>query len=272
MLQHMKHLLLTCVILSTIGGSLFGQDKPPEKKSSIYVAGGIAIVDYQDLVFSELIYEGSGMGSVEVGYSWMRKRSAINVRLSYLATGVAPENLISSEAFGQREESSFAQVGLDFDFAYQVLDISGFSGYAGINLQAKYQENTMVFGLGEESSYAFLNTLSPHITLSYELPKGWELQCRLSVPLVAFLVRPEYAVVDNEDIQGKDGLGLMYSKGGFVSLGDYTAVNLSGQLSHGISQRLTGFLAYQFDYQKISVPAAMHLQTSTIKLGIDIQL
>ncbi|MEM9328091.1 MAG: hypothetical protein AAGA85_20660 [Bacteroidota bacterium] len=268
----MKHLLVTCMIFSTMGGSLFSQDDPPAKKSSIRLAGGMAIVDYQDLVFSESIYEGSGLGSIELGYHWSHRRSAINAQLSYTATSVAPENLISSEAFGQREESSFLQVALDLNYAYQVIDVSGFRGYAGVNLQAKYQENTMVFGLGEESSYAYLNTLGPHVMLFYSLPEGWELQGRLSLPLAAFLARPEYAVVDNGDIQGKEGFGLLYSKGQLVSLGDYTAIDLSAKLSHGISRRLTGFLAYQFEYQNISIPAPMHLQTSTVKLGIECQL
>ena len=251
---------------------LFGQDDPTNKKSSIFLATGYTIIDYQDLVFSESIYEGSGLSYLSLGYARQGSRTIFRAKLSSIANPVAPEILISSEAFGQRAESAFSQLTLDLSYTRQMIEAAGLKGYVGLQLQAQYQENEIVFGLGDRTSYAYLNSLSPLLRLYYDLTNDWELQAGLSMPLVTFLARPEYAVVDNEDIQGKDGFGLLYSKGDFMGPGDYKRIDLSVQLNHRISRRLSGLVAYDFAYQKIARPDTMHLQTNIIKLGIDFQL
>ena len=140
----MKRILLIFFLCIRVGAPLSGQDNPPPRKSALFFAGGVTIVDYQDLVFSESIYEGSGLSSIEMGYLRHGSRSVIKARLSYAATEVAPRYLISSGAFGQREASSFSQISLDLSYVWQMLEVSGLKGYAGLQLQAQYQERFLI--------------------------------------------------------------------------------------------------------------------------------
>ncbi|MDW3196802.1 MAG: hypothetical protein R8G66_30785 [Cytophagales bacterium] len=268
----MKRIIITPVIWLIATIPLFAQNDPPGKKSFIYLSTGFTSIAYQDLVFSEMIYEGSGLSTIDFGYQRKGYRSVFHAKVSSIATQVAPELLISSLAFGQREESSFSQITLDISYARQMIEAAELKGYVGLRLQAQYQENEIVFGLGDRTSYVFVNSLSPLLRLHYAFMKVWMLEFEGSMPLATFLARSEYAVVDNEDIQGKDGFGLLYGKGDFVGPDTYRMINLSVQLNNKISRRLSGYVAYDFDYQKIARPDTMHLQTNIIKLGINFQL
>lgn len=241
------------------------------RKNSISLYTGYHSNKSQDLVISEKIYKGAATNVFGLNYTRLVKKGLYMATFESDKISISPSELINTPAFGQREKSQVEQLNLELAYVREIGKSNTFNWYLGGLLKAKYYEANITFGLGDEKSYLYENTLNALVMTSYSLNGKSRIAAKLYLPVLAFTARPEYAIVDNLDIQGAEGLDYMYSKGELGSWNQYKGVNLSLGYERHFSTTFSGFMNYHLAYWQVSIPEKMNVLKNNIDLGLTVR-
>jgi len=113
-------------------------------------------------------------------------------------------------------------------------------------------------------SYAFAVWLRGE----YRINQTQSLNLEASFPLVYFLSRPPYAIVDNEEIQSNNGFSYVNERGEWHALSGFLKLHLLLSYSRSLSSKFDLLLSYQFDYLRATEP----LKFTVVKNGFDLGL
>ena len=239
-----------------------------DKKNTIYLYTGVHLSKTQDLVFSPLIYSGGAINTLGLGYERRSQKGYFQFSFNYDRVKVKPQERISSPAFGDRAPSNALQLDLNFAYSRQLMAGPKLKMMVGGLFQIRFQDTKYQFGLNDQYSYFFENSLNPMLLVDYQLKSKSRLQANFHFPLVSFNARPEYAIVDNRSIQGEDGIGYLYKRGSWASLGSYQAFNLSLSYIKTFSSSFEGFVRYQLNFRRFTQPQTIRVLKNNFDLGL----
>lgn len=262
-----------CVVLVTTNG--VAQEKQSDgvvrKQNSVSIYTGYHSNKSQDLIISEKIYKGGSANVFGLNYTRQMNRGKYFANFESESFTISPDELINSPAFGQREKSQVEQLNLELSYAREIKKSNTLQWYVGGLFKAKYYEANIEFGLGDETSYLYENTLNALVMTNYSLSDKSRIAAKLYLPVLAFTARPEYAIVDNLDIQGADGLDYMYSKGELGFWNHYRGVNLFIGYEKLFNATFSGFINYHLEYWRVSIPEKMNVLKNNIDFGLTVR-
>ena len=267
------NILLALLILFSLAQN-FAQGNLPEhsvpiKKKSIKLSLGYHFALSQDLVFSPMIYEGSSINFWGLEYDKVKNGRLFQVSAFYDKLKVNPEEIISSPVLGgHRAASEALQVQLQFLGASTIHKTDKARIYLGGQLTAKYYEVSYSFGFDNDEAYFFENAIRAWSQFEYQLNEKTKLKSSVAIPLLSFIARPEYAVVDNRTIQGENGIGYLYRKGELASWGNYQSIDLSFGISTDLSEQIQSFFRYRLNYWRYKKPEALSVLKNHFDLGL----
>lgn len=118
----------------------------------------------------------------------------------------------------------------------------------------------------EEEGYLLAYSLAIWLRGEFRINQTQSLNFETSFPVVYFLSRPPYAIVDNEGIQSNNGFTHVHGRGKLHALSGFTKLHLLLSYNRSLSSKLDLLLAYQFDYIRATEP----LKLSVVKNGFDL--
>ncbi len=210
--------VLPALFIGLLGAQLAAQEgihnsSSDRKSNTLQIAWGVQYNRAQDLVFSPMIYESNAAWTLGLNYKKQKARGWYQLGFAYDDAKLSPETLITSPVFGTRARSESKQFALHFAYAGLMNDHQKFNIHLGVQLDVRFHQIDYAFGLGIEESYFFANSVSPLLNFAWRLGEKNRLETGFSLPLLSFIARPEYAIVDNRNIQGEEGIAYLYKKG-----------------------------------------------------------
>ena len=125
------------------------------------------------------------------------------------------------------------------------------------------------FGTSDDDGYILAHSLSYFMRGEYQIDEKQTLFLETSFPLLSFVARPTYAIVDNNEIQTeRSDLGFIHEIGQWKGPGKLVKIQFALDYRRNLSPRTDLILGYQFRYLKYNEP----LKISIIKNGFDFSL
>lgn len=243
------------------------QTESEKHKNTITLLLGYHFTQTQDVVYSPMIYNGSSANAVGLNYQRFTKKGFHHFAFNFENIEVTATELISSPVFS-RVPSEALQASIQYGFVHKWKSTEKINFYAGGLLQAKYQNTTYNFGFNDEESYYYENSINPWAIMDYQLNTKNQIRTSLSFPLLAFITRPDYAIVDNRDIQGEDGIDYLYKKGEFSSWENFQAVDFSIGITRHLSPSIDLLAVYKIKYFRYKKPEPIAVLNNSIDIGL----
>lgn len=274
-----KTLWMILPLLFQFYGSSWGQIDAPslmegKKGNRINFLWGYHLTKSQDLIFSPMTYEGNTGSALGLEYERDGQRGLHQFRLAFDKTQVSGTPLINWEAFDgtrTRKPGEALQINISYGYMHALSTSENFTFYMGGLLEAKIHHTTYHFGISEEEGYVLANSLNSWMRADYRINQKNTLQASLFLPLVSWISRPDYAIVNNEEIlhEGSD-LAFVYQKGALASWGAYRAINFSLVYERAISAAVSLQLRYQVDYLRYEEPLVINVLKNNFDVGIGV--
>lgn len=262
-------LLLTSTVLPA-QSNFFTNEKYAQNSLSLQL--GWQWNQAQDLVFSPLIYSGSSLSNLTLQYERYQKRGIHQLSLGYNQSDIRAAPLITFTDFGQsftRIPSILRQVNLSYGYAHLVKRTDSFQWYVGGIVETQLHHTTYNFGLSDDEGYLFTNDLQAWLMAFLQLDSKNRIRFDLSIPLLTYATRPEYAIVDNEEIQHNgSSLAFLYQQGEWASLNNYLAMDFGLTLDHRISNTAAIQVGYGLAYYRYEQPLSISILKNQFNLGL----
>ncbi len=241
-------------------------------KNSISVLLGLHFNRSQDLVFSPNIYQGSAVPALSLVYERQAKNGKHRILLAYDNIEVIGPDLISFDLFGEtrtRIPSQASQINIHYGYAHRMSKNEKLQFYLGGILEAKIHLTNYEFGVSDDEGYIFANSLHAWVAATYHVNEKSSFQAELFSPVISLVSRPEYAIVDNEEIQhdGSD-IGFLYQKGELASFDKYKAINFSIGYTYELSSFTHLKLGYRLDYLRYTDPLPISVLKNNFDFGL----
>jgi len=267
------HFLLgfTCTVLLGQHQNIDTQKQVNKNKLTFY--GGFHYTKSQDLVYSPLIYKGGGGNAFGLRYERFSRRGFHQLNIAYDHISVASTAPpVSFDLFGKtitRIDSRAKQFYINYGYVEQLNRTSKFAFYLGGLLEAKINLLDYQFGLNDEIGYSLIHSISPWVVSKFSISLKQYLQVEVHFPLLAYSARPDYSIVDNEEIQheGSD-FTFLYNKGTFASINTFQAIHFSLAYHREISSLIHLNFNYDLGYLKYKKPATTTILKNNFDIGI----
>lgn len=279
--SNMKEKVSLLLIAFFIAGlsMAFGQPqdaKSPELRSkksqnTLGLSLGLHHSQNQDLLFSPLTYDGQSLLAIELFYQ-RRSQKGLHLlkvafdRMSVESTG--PLTFPFFDAPITRQPSTASFFSLKYGYAREIIQKERINLLFGGMLDNQIHLIEYNFADFSDEGYLIAYSMSAWLRVEYRLNQRQSLQLETSFPLVYFLSRPPYAIVDNEGIQSNNGFTHVHGRGKLHALSGFTKLHLLLSYNRSLSSKLDLLLAYQFDYIRATEP----LKLSVVKNGFDLGL
>ncbi|NET38527.1 MAG: hypothetical protein F6K19_42125 [Cyanothece sp. SIO1E1] len=226
----------------------------------------------QDLVFSPLIYSGSSLTNIALQYQRFQPKGLHQVSIGYGQSDITAADLITFTDFGpsfSRIPSETRQLHLHYGYAHLIKNADAFQWFLGGLVESQIHHTTYNFGLSDDDGYLLTNDLQAWLMAFWQWNGKNRIGIDISFPLVAYVSRPKYAIVDNEEIQHDGpGLALLYQEGEWASLKSYQALDLNLTLDHRISNAAAIQFGYGLEYHRYSNPLSISILQNKFNLGL----
>ncbi len=227
-------------------------------KNKLQLYWGYHLTKSHDLIFSPMIYSGNTAVALSLEYERGTPHGLHQIRLAYDKTNVSGTPLISWEAFEgtrMRQPGEALQLNISYAYLHQFFSSEDFQFYLGGLLEARIHHTSYYLGISEEEGYVLSNSLNTSLQVDYRLNEKNTVRASFYIPVLSWISRPEYAIVDNEEIQheGSD-LAFVYQQGKLASWGTYRALNCALAFTHSVSSAVNLSFRYQLDYFRYTEP------------------
>lgn len=241
-------------------------------KNRLSVHFGYHVNRSQDLVFSPMIYEGSSAGVLGLSYQRLSERGFHRLEFGYDNVEVRSTEPVHFTVFGERIDrrlSKALQMSINYGYARSIKSGEKVHFYAGGLLETKIHLTRYHFGVSEDEGYVFANSLNPWLGGEYRLGGKSFIQAEIHLPLLSWISRSEYAIVDNEEIQyeGSD-VAFLYVKGELASLGTHQALNASLSYRLQFASAMCFNFTYRFDYLRFKKPLPIAVLKNNFDFGL----
>ncbi len=275
-----KKISLLVIVFFIAGLSMaFGQPqeaKPPELRSkksqnTLGLSLGLHHSQSQDLLFSPLIYDGQSLLAIELSYQRRSQKGLHLLRVAFDQMSVESTDLLTFPFFGSpitRQSSTASFLNLKYGYAREIMQKEKVNLLLGGMLDSQIHLLEYKFAEYEDEGYLVAYSLAVWLRGEYRINQKQSLNLETSFPLVYFLSRPPYAIVDNEEIQSNNGFSYVHERGAWHALSGFLKLHLLLSYSRSLSSKFDLLLSYQFDYLRATEP----LKLSVVKNGFDLAL
>ena len=264
-------LLLSCVI------ALSGQEgadsfKENQARNAIGIYWGFHSNWSQDLVFSPMIYKGNSFTNLQLQYQRNTAKGLHRIGLAFDKMEASSTNLIQFTSFNEtisRIPSEILQVNINYGYAREITTGKKLNIHLGALLETKLHLTKYNFGVSDDEGYILMNSLKPWLMAAYDLDVKNGIQVELLFPILSFVSRPEYAIVDNNEIQNEGSdLAFLYQKGELASFGALLAKRIALSYTRTLSPRTQFSFGYTLDYLKYKKPEAIRVLKNNFDAGL----
>ena len=277
--SNMKEKVSLLLIAFFIAGlsMAFGQPqdaKSPELRSkksqnTLGLSLGLHHSQNQDLLFSPLTYDGQSLLAIELFYQRRSQKGLHLLRVAFDRMSVESTGPLTFPFFDApitRQSSTASFLNLKYGYAREAMHNEKMNLLIGGMLDNQIHLLEYKFAEYEEEGYLLAYSLAIWLRGEFRINQTQSLNFETSFPLVYFLSRPPYAIVDNEGIQSNNGFTHVHGRGKLHALSGFTKLQLLLSYNRSLSSKLDLLLAYQFDYIRATEP----LKLSVVKNGFDL--
>ena len=241
------------------------------RKNGISVLFGYHFNWSQDLVYSSMIYSGSSASAIELNYERFSKNGIHRFGFAYDNIKVTSTPLLNSPIFGSkknRRKSEATKINLYYGYAHGLKLNDKIKFHIGGLLETKIYLTDYYFGLSGDAGFLFANSIQPWLLGNYQLNTKNNLQVEVYFPLASYASRPDYSIVDNNEIQyeGSD-VSYLYQKGEIVTLNKYQAIDFSLTIKRELSKATDLLVRYRLDYARHNEPQQIVVLKNNFDIG-----
>ncbi len=262
------HILLYLIASSTI--TAYSQDQP---KNSIRFAFGPYWAKTQDLVYSPMIFSGGSFGGVGLEYARMSDKRIHEAGININQADIESTELLTFNigSLGERQPSSVNLIQLYYRHYWKLMDRSKLSLWGGAMFENQALIHEYLFGFNDDTGFVISYSLMPVLKLFYQPSEKHQLSADLGISALAFVARPEYATVDNEEIQN-DGSDYFYHHrdGQIHSIFGFYNAYFSVKYKYSLSRRFGTTAALQFRQLSHSEPLEVAATSTNLNFGFDL--
>ena len=270
------HLIFACILFCNLSSTAQVGDFVPEEKvnkNEINFHLGFANIQSQDLVFSPMIYRGTSARVFGIAYQRKIGKGFHQLAFEWDNIDITSTDPISfNGVFGgtfERESSEVNNIGLSYSYLHEIGGNEKWTYLIGGKLEARYEETKYGFGFSEREGYLLSNSILPYFSTSYRINPKNTLSASFAFPLLTWAARPEYAIVDNNEIKSDGGgAGFLYGKGDLVSLGTFQMADLSIAYQYALSETMYFDLAYRLKYLRYADPLPLSSLRNYLNIGL----
>lgn len=265
----MQRLTITFVLV-LLCLCLWAQDN---KKNTITLVLGYHHNKSQDLIFSPLIYSGGSLGRISLGYDRITKKGRHNFVIDFDQAEVeSSAPLLTFNAGGEitRSASSATFLNIRYGYLHGVWSNNNFDISVGGLLDTQFHLLEYQFALNEDEGYVFTHSASFQAAARWTLSERQFVRVATSFPVLSFVARPTYAIVDNEEIQfdGSD-VAFLYKRGAFEGPFGFIKIQMKLDYVRSLSPGVDFLAGYEFRYLRYSDPLAISVVKNGINVGLN---
>lgn len=237
----MNKILLLFFLLS-LSYSANAQEKVPLKKNNLSILAGYNGSYFKDLNYSPLNYTANGI-AIALGY----KRQSQNNNLWYINFDLSYASLASnaSDFFSADRYLSNLEIGY-------LKNIHEKNDKVNFALGGQYHSYVDIVSYNDFDALTFFATHGIDITtyFAYQLNTKSILTSRLSISIVAILVRPPYTGWNKEISDNEDQPVKILTDGNLASLNKFQSFSWENEYRHYLSDKLDLVVQYRLIYHR----------------------
>jgi hypothetical protein len=198
----------------------------------------------KDLNFSPLNYQQNGIiYSLDYSRIGRKCKSIFDVQLNFLSNDLKTSNIdhfTTNLIIGNFKVSYLKRINkIPFPFKY----------YLG----TEYQTNLNYLNYSDQEAFSYLigHSLNLKTGLSFILSERSSFLGTLSIPLITLMIRPPYNGFNEELQKDLNQPFVFLTKGDFVTLDKYQAINISISYNYQFSKKIGFSLNWQMIYQNL---------------------
>ena len=266
------HLLLYAAFLLDVAVA-FGQSPTNEGwRNKVGIQLGLHANRTQDLSFSPMIYSGTSLSALTVAYRHQSKNGLHVASLGFEDVSVESADQLTFPFFGRsisRQASSALSVNILYGYGHSVLAKPKSMLWIGGLLDAHTQVVEFNYAESVDEGYLVSYAFSIWGRGEYRLNQRQVAGVQVSFPLVHFVSRPPYALVDNEEIQSTSSdFAHIHSRGKVQAFSGFTKLNLAVDYALALSSAFDLLLVYHFSFLQVPDPE----QLTTVRNSFDVGL
>ncbi len=248
--------------------------KTPEsdlKRNTLGLSFGFHHSQSQDLVYSPLIYDGQSLLAIELFYQRRSQKALHLLTVGFDRMSVESTDLLTFPFFGSsitRQSSTASFFNLQYGYAREIMQKEKINLLLGGMIDNQIHAVEYNFAESDDTGYLISYALAVWLRSEYRINQTQSLNLETSFPLVYFLSRPPYAIVDNEEIQSNNGFSHVHERGEWHALSGFLKLHLLLSYNRSLSSKFDLLASYQFDYLRATEP----VELSVVKNGFDLGL
>jgi len=241
------------------------------KRNTLGLSLGFHHSRSQDLLFSPLIYDGQSLLAIELFYQRRSQKGLHLLTVAFDRISVESTELLTFPFFGSpitRQSSTASFLNLQYGYARESMQKERINLLLGGMLDNQIHAVEYNFAESDDTGYLISYALAVWLRGEYRINQTQSLKVETSFPLVYFLSRPPYAIVDNEEIQSNNGFSYIHERGEWHALSGFLKLHLLLGYSRSLSSKFDLLLLYQFDYLRATEPLKLSVVKNGFNLGI----
>ncbi|WP_341225946.1 hypothetical protein [uncultured Arcticibacterium sp.] len=229
------------------------------QQKSLSIDLGVNQGFFKDRVFSPVNYHSYG---TTFGVEYRKVNSGDDIFLAKFSGAISTLKSDYSIFF----DTNDYQVNLELGYLKNVLNKR-----LNLNLGGQLHSyiNADLFDGTEAITFFSNHSLEAAAILNYKLKTKHSFESKLSIPLVGYMVRPQYSgwdkyISDNADKAAKI---ILYDRGTLTSINDFKAINWQAKYSYQLGPKMAVGLSYQFRYYTTEIPDKTAIANNQLSLS-----
>jgi hypothetical protein len=249
-------------------------------RHSIGVHSGYLYLANRDDLASPMRYSG-GSSPWMLSYDYLGDIHRHSIRLSYRTSQL--ESAIASNGLHEGDERG-ASIEYTYSHKVNIVDVRNLRTFLGAtwenSIDAIEYHYNLQYGGGITHNGCAYSSFGVTALAEYRSSTHGTLNARLSIPLVAFAIRPGWAItapssdekVWNELSMEENPLDLILKSGRFVSWNSFRGVSVSVGYDYALAPSLGFNVRYAFQYTYYSWPIPLRTVVGQLDVGLSLDL
>lgn len=234
------------------------------QQKSLSIDLGVNQGFFKDQVFSPVNYQ---IGGTAFGVEYRKVKQSNNIFLAKFSGAISKLNSDYSSYFTTSDFQANLELGYLKNVRNKALSLN-LGGQLHSYINADFFDGT------EAITFFSNHSLEVAAIMNYKLKTKHSFESKLNIPLVAYMVRPQYAgwdkyISDNADKAAKI---VLYDRGKFTSLNDFKAINWQAKYIYQLGVKMAVGLSYQFRYYSTDIPDKTTIANNQLSLTTNFKL
>lgn len=242
-----------------------------EHQNTLALSWGLQVYHSQDLIFSEQIYRGGSLLTVNLFYQRTQRHGIHRVRLGVTRVNVRASGPFPYLVGGEPQRtspSSASYVYLQYGYARHIVKGGNFALRLGGRVDNSFDFVEYRFGPDENDGSVTSYSLGLWLNGFFRLSAKKKLSFETSFALLAWVGRSTFAVSDEERLQAASEFLHVLTNGQFEFLSDFTRLNFSITYVESVFSNSDLLLTYRFAYLNHNDPVEISVLRNSFEVGL----